>query len=68
MPLITVDAPMLDSVEKKRQLVSELTTVAQKIYNIDHIIVLIRENKLQNIGINGELVSDLVARAKEIEG
>ena len=52
MPLIMVEGPLIKEVEKKRQLVKELTDVAAKIYGIEHIIVLIRENKPENVGSN----------------
>jgi 4-oxalocrotonate tautomerase len=58
MPLIMVEGPVIKEVERKRQLVKELTDVASKIYGIEHIIVIIRENSLENIGTNGELIID----------
>lgn len=58
MPLIMVEGPPIKDIEKKRQLVKELTDVAAKIYGIEHIIVLIRENRPENVGSNGELIID----------
>jgi len=58
MPLIMVEGPVIKEVERKRQLVKELTDVASKIYGIEHIIVIIRENSPENIGTNGELIID----------
>ncbi|MBA7602942.1 hypothetical protein ES703_10038 [subsurface metagenome] len=57
MPTIRVDGPPLD-IEKKRELVRRLTDVATDIYNIEHIVVLIRENAPDNVGVNGELIID----------
>ena len=57
MPLIQVDGPPID-VEKKRRLVKELTEVAVRIYEIEHITVLIRENPPENVGANGQLIAD----------
>jgi len=57
MPLIQVDGPPID-IEKKRRLVKELTDVAVKIYEIEHITVLIRENPAENVGSNGQLIAD----------
>ncbi|TET21562.1 MAG: 4-oxalocrotonate tautomerase [Candidatus Stahlbacteria bacterium] len=57
MPLIQIDGPPID-IEKKRRLVKELTDVAVKIYEIEHITVLIRENPPENVGANGELIAD----------
>lgn len=58
MPLIMVEGPPIKEVERKRQLVKELTDVAAKIYGIKHIIVVIRENRPENIGSNGKLIID----------
>jgi len=57
MPTIRVDGPPLD-IEKKRELVRRLTDVAIDIYKIEHIVVLIRENAPDNVGVNGELIID----------
>jgi len=57
MPTIMVEGPKID-VEKKRQLVKKLTEAAVEIYGIEHIIVIIRENPPENVGISGELLAD----------
>lgn len=57
MPTISVDGPPLD-IEKKRELVRRLTDVAIDIYKIEHIVVLIRENAPENVGVNGQLIAD----------
>jgi len=64
MPLIQVDGPSIDT-DKKRRLVKELTDVAVRIYNIEHITVLIRENQAENVGANGELIAD--KKKREVE-
>ena len=58
MPLIMIEGPPIKEVERKRQLVKELTDVATKIYGIKHIVVIIRENRPENVGANGELIID----------
>lgn len=58
MPTITVDGPRIGDIELKRQLVKKLYDAAYEIYGIEHIIVLIRENSPQNVGINGQLLVD----------
>ena len=58
MPTITVDGPKIQDVELKRQMVKKLTDVAYKIYGIEHITVLIRENPPENVGVNGQLIAD----------
>ncbi|MCD6318346.1 tautomerase family protein [Candidatus Aerophobetes bacterium] len=57
MPTITVEGPPI-KVEQKRELVKKLTDVAVKVYKIEHITVLIRENSSENVGINGQLLLD----------
>jgi len=57
MPIITVEGPPL-TVEQKRDFAKRLTDVAIDIYKIEHIIVLIRENKPENVASNGELICD----------
>jgi len=57
MPTIMVDGPPID-VERKRQLVRKLTEVAVEVYGIKHIVVLIRENPPENVGVEGQLIAD----------
>jgi 4-oxalocrotonate tautomerase len=60
MPVINIDGPVLKDMEKRRTLVKELTDAAVKAYGLSRgsIIVLIRENPPENVGVGGELVSD----------
>lgn len=57
MPIIVVDGPPID-VEKKRQLVKTLTESAAAVFGDIPITVLIKENALENVGVNGELLVD----------
>jgi 4-oxalocrotonate tautomerase len=57
MPLINVDGPPID-VEKKRQLVKKLHEAAAEVYGIENIVVIIRENAPENVGVNGNLLLD----------
>ncbi|MCD6368770.1 MAG: tautomerase family protein [Thermoproteales archaeon] len=59
MPTIIVEGPKID-VEKKRELVRRLTEVAEEIYGIKHIVVLIKENPPENVGVEGKLLIDRV--------
>jgi 4-oxalocrotonate tautomerase len=52
-----VEGPPID-VERKRELVKKLTEVAVEVYRIEHIIVLIRENPPENVGVSGQLIAD----------
>lgn len=58
MPTITVEGPPIKEIEQKRQLVKKLTAAAIEVYKIEHIVVLIRENAPENVGVNGELIID----------
>ena len=57
MPTIRVDGPSI-TVEQKKELVKKLTEDAVEVYGIEHIIVIIRENIPDNVGIDGELLSE----------
>lgn len=59
MPTIQIDGPPVD-VESKRALVKELSEAASAVYGlaVDKMIVLIRENPAENVGVGGELLSD----------
>ncbi|MDQ1329063.1 MAG: 4-oxalocrotonate tautomerase [Candidatus Poribacteria bacterium] len=59
MPVITVEGGKID-VEKKRLLVKKLTDAASEVYALpkEAIIVLIKENSLENVGSGGVLISD----------
>lgn len=59
MPIITMDGPPL-SLEKKRTLVTELTSLAAQHYQLPEstIIVMIRENAPDQVGVGGTLIAD----------
>ena len=58
MPIITVEGPKIKDLERKRQLVKRVTDAAVEAYDIEDIIVLIKENAPENVGINGRLKAD----------
>jgi len=58
MPTIMVEGPPIKEIERKRQLVKKLTDVAVEVYGIKHIVVLIRENAPENVGVEGQLIID----------
>ncbi len=64
MPLIAVEGPKIPEIERKRELVKKLTDAASEVYGIKrgHIIVLIRENAPENVGVGGELLADRMAK------
>ena len=62
MPVITVEGPA-KSVEEKRKLVELLTKAMKEAYgypeDFSHIVVLVKENKSENIGNDGKLLIDI---------
>ena len=60
MPSITVEGPPIKEIDKKRKLVSALTEAALGTYNLPRqaIVVLIKENAPENVGVGGELILD----------
>jgi 4-oxalocrotonate tautomerase len=60
MPNITCEGPPIKELEAKRQLVKEITEAAHKAYKLprDVIVVVIRENAPENVGVGGELIVD----------
>jgi 4-oxalocrotonate tautomerase len=60
MPNIQVEGPVLKDVDKKRVLVEELTDAATKAYSLprETIVVLIKENSPENVGVGGKLIID----------
>jgi len=60
MPNIQVDGPVLKDVDKKRILVEELTNATAKAYGLprEAIVVLIKENSAENVGVGGTLLID----------
>lgn len=60
MPNITIEGPKLDDIEKKREMVKKITDSVEKGYGIsrEHIVVTIKENKLENVSVGGVLIAD----------
>ena len=63
MPNITFDGPRIEDLAKKRELIRTVTDAAVKAYGLPKqaMVILIKENNPENVGIGGEL---LVDRAK----
>ena len=60
MPAITIQGPPLDDIEKKRKLVAEMTDAASRAYGLpkETVIVLLKENTAENVGVGGQLLVD----------
>ncbi|USS39881.1 tautomerase family protein [Thermococcus aggregans] len=63
MPTVIVEGPKADA-ETKRELVRRITEVVREVYKIQHVTVIIHENELENVGVDGELLSDVIKRRK----
>ena len=61
MPNVMIDGPEID-VEIKRILVKKITDALEKAYKLprDVYVVLIRENKPENVGVGGSLILDRI--------
>lgn len=60
MPTIVVDGPKINELEKKRALVNKITAAASAAYQLPEatIVVVIKENSPENVGVGGVLVAD----------
>ena len=60
MPYIAVEGPFINDMDKKRQLVLEMTKAAAKCYGLpeETIVVVIRESLPENVGVGGKLIKD----------
>jgi len=63
MPTIIIEGPKAD-VETKRELVRRITEVVREVYKVHHVSVIIHEVELENVGVDGELLADTIARRK----
>ena len=60
MPTITVEGPPIKEIDKKRELVREVTNAAAKAYGLPReiIVVVIKENSPENVSVAGQLLID----------
>ena len=58
--VIQVDGPPVDDIGKKREFVRTVTDAASRLFGLpgQAIVVLLRENKPENVGSGGELILD----------
>lgn len=66
MPNITFDGPRIEDVERKRELIRSVSEAAAKAYGLPKqaMIVVIKENAPENVGVGGELLADRVKTAE----
>jgi len=67
MPNITIEGPQIKDMEKKRELVREMTNVAAGAFGLpkETIIIVIKENPPENVAIGGTLLIDRKKIAEE---
>ena len=60
MPIINIEGPVIKELDKKRELVKEITEAATKAYGLpeEAIIILIKENTKENVSVGGQLIID----------
>ena len=60
MPTISIEGPPIRELDTKRKLVQEVTEAATKAYALpkDVIVVVIKENAAENVGVGGRLLVD----------
>jgi len=60
MPNITFEGPKIKDIGKKRELIKTVTDAAVKAYGLPQqaIVIVIKENSPENVGIGGELLID----------
>jgi 4-oxalocrotonate tautomerase len=61
MPIIRVDGPKVEDIDRKRQFVKEVTKAASTLYGLPEsiIVVLLQENSPDNVASGGQLICDL---------
>jgi 4-oxalocrotonate tautomerase family enzyme len=60
MPIITVEGPPITDIDKRRKLTESITLAAADAYGMprDKIIILIHENRPDQVAVGGMLISD----------
>lgn len=60
MPIITLEGPPIQDLDTRRTLVTALTEAAAAAYGMpkEKIIILIRENRPEQVAVAGELIAD----------
>ncbi len=61
MPNITLEGPRIGDLDTKRELVKTVTDAAAKAFGLPEktIVVVIKENPPENVGVGGQLVIDM---------
>ncbi len=61
MPIITLEGPKIEDLDKRRNFVRDLTDAAVKAYGLpqEKIIVILHENSREQVGVGGNLLIDI---------
>jgi len=68
MPTITVDGPRIEELDRKRQLVKDVTEAATKAFGLSKevIVVVIKENTPDNVSVGGRLIIDRLQQKSDM--
>jgi len=60
MPVISIEGPKVDDLEKKRKFVESVTKAAAELYSLpeESIVILLKENRQDNVAVGGKLLID----------
>lgn len=61
MPTVIVEGPRA-SEETKKELVKRITEVVREVYGVKHVSIIIHEVDVENVGVDGELLSDILKK------
>ncbi len=65
MPVITLEGPKVQDIDRKRDFAAQITQLTAEFYNIrpEAIVILIKENSQENVASGGRLIIDLAKPA-----
>jgi len=60
MPIITMEGPAIDDLDRKRELTDTITRAASEFYGLptDTIVIILKENAPDNVSVGGQLIID----------
>jgi len=60
MPVVSMEGPAIEDLDKKRKLTRQVTAAAAEAYGLPaaSIIILIKENTTDNVSVGGQLIID----------
>lgn len=60
MPVINIDGPKVQDINKKKEFVQQVTKAASEFYNLPEqsIVIMLKENNPENVSVGGSLISE----------